>query len=73
MNEMQAWNSFARSGRIEDYLRYARLRGSLDRGDEGVSPKEGFLCGSEIQDPGAYPSGDDPGGERPGGDSSHRV
>ena len=29
MNETQAWNCFARSGRVEDYLRYVQVR-SID-------------------------------------------
>ena len=36
MNEIQAWNSFARSGRVEDYLRYAHLRNEGIMGKEGV-------------------------------------
>ena len=54
MNETQAWNCFARSGRVEDYLRYVQVR-SIDHREEVLRGRE------ETEDPGAYPSGDGPG------------
>ncbi len=39
MNETQAWNCFARSGRVEDYLRYVQVR-SIDHREEVLRGRE---------------------------------
>lgn len=63
VDEKQAWKSFARSGKIEDYIKYAQLR-QIVAGDGTSMAGEAY---SATQNPGTYDKGADHRGERPPG------
>lgn len=59
MNENQAWNVFARTGKIEDYIRYIQIR-------DQVKPGYGVFTGEVLgadQNPGTYYPGTGSGRE----------
>ncbi len=76
MDEKQAWNLFARTGKIEDYIKYTQIRNQAGTEKQPIIEIQGGPAGAEVrsvfpvevrnadQDPGAYHPGADGGGER---------
>ena len=52
MDEKQAWQLFARTGKIEDYIRYTQIKNQAG----GLCPPAGEAYG-ESNDPGAHHPG----------------
>jgi hypothetical protein len=61
----QAWESFARTGKVEDYIHYTRLKNQLENHVGGEVRGAGSNPGADYQGAGG-------GGERPAGDNPHQ-
>lgn len=59
VDEKQAWRNFARSGKIEDYIRYTQIRNQA--GAQGVFSMEGY---GADQNPGDHYPGTGDRGKR---------
>ena len=66
MEIREAWRRFTRTGKVEDYIRYAQVRDQLERGIH-ASGEVPFA----DQNPGPGDTRTDGGGERPPSDDPH--
>ena len=66
MDVKQAWESFARTGKVEDYIHYTRLKNQLENHVGGEVRGAGSNAALDCIKEQAV------GGERPAGDNPHQ-